>query len=337
MGRVANSHAVSGSATAQIMADSLVWDNHVSVTIGPERSEWLRYLRRHREAGVDVICLNAGFDDFTQVNKAALLAEFRRWFDVHSGDYQLVRSVGDIEQARSDDKLAVCFNMEGGRCLQGQVSMVKFYYDLGVRWMLFSYNRNNELAGGCQDDDQGLTDFGRKVLKEMERVGMVVCCSHIGHRSAMEIMEAAVNPVIFSHSNARALCEHSRNVTDEAIRTCARTGGVVGITGLGNFLGVNDTRTLTFVRHIDYVVNLVGPEHVGIALDCHYDDEEIFNFVKKHPQIWPPEHYPDGLAIMQPEQIPEIAELLLRLGYRERDVVNIMGGNHLRVAQRVWK
>jgi membrane dipeptidase len=337
MGRVADSNAVSGSAAGRILANSLVWDNHVSVTIGPERSEWLRHLKRHKEAGVDVISLNVGFDAFAPANKAALLAEFRRWFEIHSGDYQLVSTVKDIHRARLDGKLAVCFNMEGGRCLYGQVSMVSFYYDLGVRWMLFSYNRNNELAGGCQDDDQGLTAFGREVLKEMERVGMVVCCSHLGHRSAMEIMEAAVNPVIFSHSNARALCEHSRNVTNEAIRACAQTGGVIGITGLGNFLGVNDIRAQTFVRHVDHVVNLVGAEHVGIALDCHYDDEEIFNFVKKNPQLWPPEEYPDGLAIMQPEQIPEIAELLLRLGYRESDVVNIMGGNHLRIAQRVWK
>jgi membrane dipeptidase len=319
------------------MAASLVWDNHVSVTIGPERSEWLGYLKRHKEAGADVICVCVGFDDFAADNKSALLAAFRRWFDLHSDDYQLVRSVADIDHARQAGKLAVCFNIEGGRSLSGQVEMVGLYYELGVRWMLFAYNRNNELAGGCQDDDQGLTDFGREVLKEMERVGMVVCCSHIGQRSALEIMAAARNPVILSHSNPRALCDHPRNVTDEVIRACAQTGGVIGITGLGNFLGINDTRTETFVRHVDYVVNLVGPEHVGIALDFHYDDEEIFNFVKRNPQIWPPHAYPNGLALMKPEQLPEIAASLLALGYRETDVANIMGGNHLRIAQRVWK
>jgi membrane dipeptidase len=319
------------------MADSLVWDNHVSVTIGPERSDRLKFLRRYKEAGVNVICLNVGFDDFAPANKCALLAEYRRWFAVHADDYRIVGSVADIAGARRDGKLAVCFNLEGGRCLSGQSAMVALYYDLGVRWMLFAYNRNNELAGGCQDEDRGLSDFGREVLKEMERVGMVVCCSHIGQRSALEIMEAAGSPVILSHSNPRVLCDHPRNVTDEVIRACAQTGGVVGITGLGNFLGKNDVRTQTFVRHIDYAVNLVGAEHVGIALDCHFDDEEIFNFVKKNPQIWPPHEYPDGLAIMQPEQIPEIAAGLLGLGYREIDVANIMGGNHLRVAQRVWK
>jgi membrane dipeptidase len=320
-----------------MIAGSLVWDNHVSVTIGLERADRLRCLQRHKDAGVDVVCVCVGFDDFAPANKSALLAEFRRWFDLHTGEYRMVRTVADIERARQEGTLAVCFNMEGGRGLCGQVGMVGLYYELGVRWMLFAYNRNNELAGGCQDEDAGLTDFGREVLREMERVGMVVCCSHIGQRSALEIMEAATNPVILSHSNPLALRDHPRNVTDEVIRACAKTGGVIGVTGLGIFLGDDDTRTETFVRHVDYVVNLVGPEHVGIALDCHYDEEEIFNLVSQNPQIWPPHQYPRGLALMQPEQIPEIAIALRGMGYPEADVANIMGGNHLRIAKRVWK
>jgi membrane dipeptidase len=337
MGKLAANNAENCSAAAQVMANNLIWDNHVSVTIGPQRSEWLRGLQRYKDAGVDVACVCVGFDDFPAPNKSALLAEYRRWFDQHTTDYQLIRGIEDIERARREGKLAVCFNIEGGRCLFGQLGMVGLYYELGVRWMLFAYNRNNELAGGCQDEDGGLTPFGREVLKEMERIGMVVCCSHIGERSALGIMEAAQNPVILSHSNPRALCDHPRNVRDDVIRACARTGGVIGITGLGIFLGKNDTRTETFVRHIDYVVNLVGSEHVGIALDYHFDGEEIFNFVKSNPQIWPSHEYPDGLALMQPEQMPAIAEQLLALGYREADVAKIMGGNHLRIAQRVWK
>src|SRR3982074_1552041 len=101
--------------------------------------------------------------------------------------------------------------------------MVSLYYDLGVRWMLFAYNLNNALAGGCQDNDGGLTDFGRQVLREMERVGMVVCASHIGERRAMEILETASKPVIFSHSNPRSVWGHARNIGNDAIRACAAT------------------------------------------------------------------------------------------------------------------
>jgi membrane dipeptidase len=322
---------------ASILSNQIVWDNHSSVTIRPERPDLLSNLRRYLHAGVDVICLNVCFDDMTWNNTNALLAEYRRWFSVHSSEFSLVRRIDDIRAAKRAGRLAVCFNMEGGRCLFGQASMVSFYYDLGVRWMSFTYNRNNELAGGCQDDDRGLTDLGRAVQAEMERVGMVVCCSHIGHRSAMEIMERAANPVIFSHSNPRTLVDHPRNVKDEAIRACARTDGVIGITGLGNFLGKNDISAETFVRHIDYVASLVGTRHVGLGIDCLFDMEEIFRFVSAHPQVWPPEEYPDGLAMMQPEQIPDIAEHLLRLGYSDSDLIQVMGGNHMRIAQQVWK
>jgi len=214
--------------------------------------------------------------------------------------------------------------------------MVSLYYDLGVRWMLFAYNSNNALAGGCQDDDTGLTDFGRAVLEEMERVGMVVCCSHIGHRSAMEILERARKPVIFSHSNPRALRDHPRNIRDEAIRACAKTGGVIGINGIGIFLGDNDIATDLIVRHIDYVANMVGSEHVGLALDYVFDQQEVADFVKAHPETYPPDQYPKGLLLMEPERFPDIAEQLLRSGHSESDVRNIMGDNHLRVAREVW-
>jgi membrane dipeptidase len=174
-------------------------------------------------------------------------------------------------------------------------------------------------------------------MDEMERIGMVVCCSHIGHRSAMEILERASRPVIFSHSNPRAIWEHPRNIGDDAIRACAKTGGVVGINGIGIFLGKNDIATDLIVRHCDYVANLVGPEHVGLALDYVYDQQEVSEFVQAHPETYPPDQYPDGLLMMEPERLPAIAECLLKNGFTERDVCDILGGNHVRIAQQVWK
>jgi membrane dipeptidase len=203
--------------------------------------------------------------------------------------------------------------------------------------MLFAYNRNNTLAGGCQDEDAGLTEFGRQVLREMERVGMVVCASHIGERSALEILDAATRPVIFSHSNPKSVWNHARNISNTAIRACAAKGGVIGLNGIGVFLGENDIRTETLVRHIDYVVNLVGPDHVGIGLDYAFDQEEVQKFVKAHPASYPPDKYPDGLAMMAPEQVPQIAEALLHTGHSEADVRKILGENHLRIARQVWK
>ena len=337
MGRISANTLEDAGPAKRLFADSLVWDNHTCPTTRPANAEALSQLRRHKAAGVDVVCINVGFDAAPREDALVLLADFRRWFRAHPQEYVLVACAADIERARREDKLAVCFNLEGGCALFGRSSMVSLYYELGVRWMLFAYNRNNALCGGCHDEDRGLTDFGHEVLDEMERVGMVVCCTHIGHKSAMQIMERATKPVIFSHSNPRALCEHPRNIRDEAIRACARTGGVVGINGIGDFLGDNDISTERLVRHIDHVVDLVGADCVGIALDYVYDELELKDFVKAHPETYPVDKYPHGFLMIEPERFPRIADELVRRGYSEVDVRKIMGGNHMRIARTVWK
>jgi len=230
------------------------------------------------------------------------------------------------------------FDIEGGKTVETDPKLVGEFYRLGVRWMLIAYNRNNKLGGGCQDTDHGLTAYGREIIDEMERVGMVLCCSHTGYQTAREAMEYSRNPVIFSHSNPRAVYDHERNVPDDLMRSCARTGGVVNINGIGIFLGDNDNSTETLVKHIDYAVNLIGPEHVGLGLDYVFDRRELDEYLLKHPDIWPPEKgYRAGISMVEPERFPVIAEALLKKGYRESDVQGILGHNNLRVARQVWK
>ena len=118
-----------------------------------------------------------------------VMAAFRGWIRQHPDDYILIENTADIERAVTEGKLGVFFDLEGGCVLADQLSMVEMYYDLGARWMLIAYNQNNSLGGGCQDEDQGLTAFGRAVLDEMARVGMVACCSHTGFRTTMDVME----------------------------------------------------------------------------------------------------------------------------------------------------
>lgn len=338
MGHIATRRVESEGPAARLFEEAVVWDNHTCTTLTPTRGHWMAHLQRHRDAGVDVVCMNVGFDAAPPMDALLLLAEFRRWVEAHSAEYTLLDHPEDIDRIQSErNKLGICFNLEGGNALLESIHMISLYYRLGVRWMLFAYNKTNELSGGCQDEDTGLTDFGRAVMDEMERIGMVVCCSHIGHRSAMEILERASRPVIFSHSNPRALWEHPRNIRDEAILACAKTGGVVGINGIGIFLGKNDIATDLIVRHCDYVASLVGPDHVGLALDYVYDQKELTDFVKSHPDTYPPGQYPNGVLMMEPERFPTIAEALLKSGHSEQDVCKILGGNHVRIARQVWK
>lgn len=322
----------------KLIETSLAWDNHGCMPLRGNDRSFLPQLKRYRDSGFNIVSLNVGFDSLPWENTLLVLANFRQWIRENSDDYILIETVKDIEKASKENKLGVFFDLEGGCVLADQLSMVELYYDLGARWMLIAYNRNNSLGGGCQDDDCGLSDFGRQVISEMERVGMVTCCSHTGYRTSMDVMEYASKPVIFSHSNPLALKNHARNIADEAIVACARTGGVICINGIGVFLGANDTRSDTVVRHIDHVVQKVGARHVGIGLDYCFDMQELEDYVQQNPEIFPPEGgYADGIKFVMPEQLGEIVDAMLALGYNDDDISGILGANLLRVAREVWK
>jgi membrane dipeptidase len=324
--------------TIALVRESVVWDNHGCMPLRAHDDSFLPQLQRYRMAGVTIASLNVGFDAVPWENTLRVIAQFRHWLRRHSDRYLLVETAADVHRAKLEGKLGVMFDIEGGCAIADQLSMVELYYDLGVRWMLIAYNRNNSLGGGCQDDDQGLTPFGRKVIDEMARIGMVTCCSHTGFRTTMEVMEYSSNPVIFSHSNPMGVWRHKRNITDEAIRACAATGGVVGINGIGVFLGQNDARTKRVVRHIDYVASLVGAQHVGFGFDYVFDRAELATFIANNPKTFPPEEgYGEVQDFVEPEQLPEIVDALAQMGYSDDDLRAIVGGNHLRVAQRVWK
>ncbi len=322
----------------QLIENSLAWDNHGCMPLRGDDTEFLPQLSRYREAGFNVVSLNAGFDGMPWENTLLVLANIRHWIREHADDYTLVETVDDIHRAKQENRLGVFFDLEGGRVLNDQLSMVSMYYDLGVRWMLIAYNRNNSLGGGCQDEDSGLTDFGRRVIDEMARVGMVTCCSHTGYRTVMDVMDYATQPVIFSHSNPLALHEHARNIPDDAIEACASTGGIVCLNGVGIFLGENDSSTQTIIRHIDYVVQKIGASHVGIGLDYCFDMQELDDYVRENPVLFPPDKgYVDGIRFVKPEQLSEMVEEMIKLGYSDENISGILGGNLLRVAEQVWK
>jgi len=279
-------------------------------------------------------------DSTSPLEAVHTLATFRRALGRRSDRFALVSSVEDIHTAKRSGRLAVNFDIEGMMTLGGQVSMVETFYDLGVRTMLVAYNQENSAGGGCHGDpSSGLTSFGREIVSEMNRVGMVVDASHCSLRTTMDLFEVSEAPVIFSHSAPRGVCEHPRNVSDEQIRACADTGGVIGIIGIGIFLGDRTASTDSVARAIDYAVNLVGHNHVGIGFDYCFDQTDLDAAVSAHPEIYPAGYgYTEfgSLQIAAPEQTPALTQRLLDLGYEDDAVRAIMGENFLRVARQVW-
>lgn len=329
---------MSRTSIERLLAETLAWDNHGCMPLRPGDENFLPQLERYRASGFNMVTLNVGFDAVSWENSLLMLAHFRRWIGRNKEKYLLVHSASDIQLAQQTGRLGICFDIEGGEALAHDLNMVELFYDLGVRWMLVAYNKNNALGGGCQDKDSGLTDFGRRVIDEMNRVGMVVCCSHTGYRTSREVIDHVQAPVIFSHSNPKSMQDHPRNIGDDLIRACADTGGVIGINGLGPFLGNNDNSVETFVRHVDYVAQMVGPKHVGFALDYVFDERELKEYIEHNPKLFPPEEgYSTGMKMIAPEQLTNILTALRKLGYSDADLRSIAGENHLRVAQTVWK
>lgn len=326
-----------------LMRSSIVWDNHACMPLRPGDIEFLPQLERARQSGINVISLNVSFDGVDPHDAFPLLATYRNWIQQHGEHYVLADTVADIEAAKAQGRLAVVFDIEGGNAVAAHPGLVEVFYRLGVRWMLFAYNKNNTLGGGCMDDDTGLTDYGKRVIDEMERVGMVLCCTHVGHRTAREAMEYSSKPVIFSHSNPSAVYPHVRNISDDLMKACARSGGVVNINGVGMFLGdgpdgCGDNSTETLLRHIDYAARLIGPQHVGLGLDYVFDVAELEEYLQKNPSLFPviPKQRASYVQV-EPERFPLIAEGLLKMGYSDSDVQDILGNNNLRVARQVWR
>lgn len=326
----------------KILDQAIAWENHACMPLRAD-DRFLPQLERYRQSGYSVVSLNIGMDLNATQEIFSTLAHFRNWVRRHEHRFLLVNTVEDVLRAKAEGKLGICFDLEGAGTLGDQLSMVELYYDLGVRWMLIAYNRNNSVGGGCLDDDCGLTDFGRNVLDEMSRVGMVPCCSHTGWKTAEQVIDHVAGPVIFSHSNAYAVYEQPRNIPDHLIKACAQSGGVVGLNGIARFVGKDaegqlDSRNEAIFRHLDHMVQLVGPEHVGIGFDYVFDLDQLVHHYKSRPDLFPPSRgYPTPAPMVEPERLPSLVQMMLDHGYPLDAIAGIAGGNHLRVARAVWK
>ena len=240
----------------------------------------------------------------------------------------------EILAAKRQGRLALGFHFQGTEPFDGDIELVQSYYDLGVRHALLAYNLKNAVGDGCVErTDEGLSKYGVRLIKEMNRVGMLVDGSHSGYRTTMEAMAFSEGPFIFSHSNCDAVVQHYRNIKDDQIKACARSGGLIGINGVNEFLGDVHAASETMFRHLEHIVNLAGIDHAGIGLDYVRDVQAIWDWIQRDRDLWPQageaeQPYP---AHAQPGQVAELVGLMLDHGYKKEDVAKVLGGNFLRV------
>src|SRR5271155_2037271 len=321
---------------------------------------------RMREGGMNAIFFSIWIDGrttgATAVQKALDQIDLvRENVRKYPNDIVLARTAEDVRRAHAQGKIAALMGVEGGHMMGNDIHVVRIFADLGVRYMTLTHFYNDEWADSSTDKPahNGLTDFGKDVVREMNRQGIVVDISHVSDKTFYDALALSKAPLLASHSSCRALCNHVRDMSDDMIKALAAKGGVIQINYEKSFIdqaykdaydkqtgGVvghlsaltknchNDeaciSREMTklaekltaegklphvswerIIDHIDHVVKLVGPDHVGLGSD--FDGASM----------------PEGMEDCS--KLPKITEALLRKGYSEDDIRKILGGNTLRV------
>lgn len=243
-----------------------------------------------------------------------------REVEASQGRVAIAYTAADAERAAAEGRQAVMISLEGGEPIGTDLAIVRMLYRLGVRLVGLTWNQRNAIADGAGEvrTRGGLTNFGVELVREMNRLGMVVDVSHLSEPGFWDVLEVTSQPILATHSNARALRDHPRNLTDEQIRALAKNGGVMGMNFFPGFLDA-DQGKVTLGRvldHIDHIVQLVGPAHVGIGAD--------FDGIGSTPA---------GLEDVT--RLPYLTQGLVDRGYSDDDILAILGGNHMRVLRQV--
>lgn len=280
-------------------------------------------------------------------------ATIRRVFDylcldeVARGRSRRALSVDGIRRAHAEGALSLVYGLQAADPFEGETYLVKVFHELGVRVANLVYNQRNRLGDGClEPGNQGLTAFGQAIVLEMNRVGMAVDLSHTGERTSLDAAACSRAPVVFSHSCAKGLTDHPRNLTDDQIRAAAASGGLIGVCPHSQFCekqpGVRPT-VQDFLDHVVYIADLVGVEHVGIGTDLFGGKtlgEAIFRFQfgRQVPGAWGgytiDEKYVSGFDTVY--DWPNVTRGLVGRGFSDDEVLAVLGGNWLRVLDEVW-
>lgn len=237
--------------------------------------------------------------------------------------FHIVKTANDMNISVDHNKIGVILGIEGLSQLK-DVNELQQLYDMGFRHASLTWNEVNRYGGGLSSDQDGLTLLGKSLLGKMESLGMIIDLAHANPVTFRDILNHTSNPVIISHGNTKALCNHIRNYTDEQLLQVQKRGGVVGICGIGPFIAEDkENQTVEMMaKHIDYAVKLIGIDHVGIGFDvCYYLDDGV-----------------KGNGVTGFETIADAGNVfveLRKLGYNEDDIDKIKYENFARVVAEI--
>jgi membrane dipeptidase len=257
--------------------------------------------------------------------------------------FSLVGRVDDLDAAKAKQKIAVIMGLQNADEFR-EPKDVKAFYELGLRCAQLTYNTQNLLGSGSTERvDGGISDYGEQIIKSMNEVGMLVDVSHSGDKTTLDAIELSPKPIAFTHSNCRALNNHPRLKTDEAIRKLAAKGGVMGITGVRMFVKDKEPTTVEdIVDHIDHVVKLVGIDHVGIGSDSdlmgydHMPPDQYKQLKAGYKSSYAFRDKIDTDGFDHPRKVYDLTAALIRRGHSDSNIQAILGGNFRRLLGSTW-
>jgi len=299
----------------------------------------------YRASGINVIHNSVGIGGPQAYDEALqFIAAWSGFVGRNSDLFTLVGRAQDMDRAKAEGKVAVIIGLQNAEQFR-EPKDVKDFYQLGLRCAQLTYNSQNMIGSGSTDRvDGGVSDFGAEIIKAMNEAGMLVDVSHSGPQTTLDAIEISKGPIAITHSNCKALLDHPRLKSDEAISKCAAKGGVMGITGVRMFVRGKEPTTIEhLVDHIDHVAKLTSIEHVGIGSDADiwgYDDmpadqNKMLRGSYKSSYAFRDKLDTDGFD--HPKKTYDLAEALIRRGYSDAHIQLVLGGNFRRLLGQVWK
>lgn len=325
-------------------ADAAALHHDATIFDGLIVSKWSREVFEDmRRGGITAAnCTCSLWEDFK--GTMANLIEWNRWFTENDDLILKVNGVEDIARAKRENKVGIVLGWQNTSALEDQLGYIQIFRDLGVKVMQFTYNTQNLSGSGCRETrDGGMSDFGRDVLHEMNRLGVLCDLSHVGSKTVEDVILASKRPVAFTHVCPSALKESPRNKSDEQLRLIAGRGGFVGVTCYPWFLRRgNDSTVEDFVEAIEYVIGLIGDDRVGYGTDFTqgYGDD-FLDYIGSDKgygrRVVPPSSavFPKGLETVG--DTPNLTATMLRRKWPEARIRKVMGENWVKFLGESWE
>ncbi len=261
----------------------------------------------------------------------------------HPDLVRLVSTTDEIRQAKRDNRVGVLLGFQNTSPFADDYRMVEVFHRLGVRIAQLTYNNQNMVGGACYEpEDSGLTRFGKVIVDEMNRVGMLIDLSHVGNRTSLDAIAASAQPVAITHSNPTWFVESPRNKPAEVISALVERGGVIGCCLYPNVIGGHRATLVDFCQMIATLCEQVGVEHVALGSDCTRDwGQDYIAYLRDgrwrptdsaNPPRWP--EWPSWFS--GPADLRNVTEGLLRVGFDAEEVTSILGENWLRLFDEVF-